>query len=171
MKRRTVLVGAGTMSAVVGGSFFYWPRRWDQIIIHHSAGNHATVETLRQVRRDRQPNTLINAIPYHYVIGNGNGIPLGEVVETTRVKYDLWGAHVANRRRNLVALGICLVGNFEHVEVPSKQFDAAVALTRSLMQRYAIPPQRVTPHGETPGEATKCPGAKFPFNSFLRAIS
>ena len=46
MKRRTVLVGAGTMSAVVGGSFFYWPRRWDQIIIHHSAGNHATIMSM-----------------------------------------------------------------------------------------------------------------------------
>ena len=34
---------------------------------------------LRQVHRERQPNDPIDAIPYHFVIGNGRGMTDGEV--------------------------------------------------------------------------------------------
>lgn len=170
MKRRTVLAGIGASGAVVGLGL-YWPNRWNHIVIHHTAGNFATLDFLREVRRQRQPGTLVDAVPYHYVIGNGNGLGMGEVVETRRVKYDLWGAHVAKRSRNLFALGVCLVGNFEKTDVPRAQFDSAVALTRSLMAQHGIGPESVTPHGGTPGEATKCPGARFPFAEFQAAIS
>lgn len=170
MQRRSIvtLIGATT---VLGGLALYWPKRWNHIVIHHTAGSYATLEFLRQVRRERQPSTLIDEAPYHYIIGNGNGIGMGEVVETQRAATDLWGAHVAKASRNFLAIGVVLVGNFETTQVPEQQLEAAVTLTRSLMGRYRIPPRRVTLHGKTPGESSKCPGKNFPHEDFLQAIS
>jgi len=65
----------------------------------------------------------------------------------------------------------CLIGDFETAQVSGAQLQAAIALTRSLMQRFRIPPERVTLHGKTPGEKTSCPGRNFPSGSFMQALS
>ena len=172
MNRRRFLVASGVIAGALGAGALYWPRRWKYIVIHHSAGNFGTIEFLQEVHRDRQAGDPIDAIPYHYVIGNGNGLGMGEIASDWRQEMNIWGTHVSanNMARNFLGLGICLVGNFEETDLPAPQFDALVTLTRSLMRRYDISPAKVGLHGNIDGESTKCPGRLFPHDRFQRAI-
>ena len=173
MNRRRFLIASGAVAGAIGAGAIYWPRRWNYIVVHHSAGNYGTIEFLQQVHRDRQAGDPVDAIPYHYVIGNGNGLGMGEIASDWRQRHDIWGTHLSanNKIRNFLGLGICLVGNFEETEVPEPQFDALVSLTRSLMSRYDIPRANVGTHGNIDGESTKCPGRLFPHDRFLAAIT
>lgn len=150
----------------------YWNNRWNYIIIHHSAGSYGNIPLLQKVHRERQAHDPIDAIPYHYVIGNGNGMKIGEIASDNRLKYGLWGAHVSsnNRDRNFRGIGICLIGNYEINQVPKKQYDVLVKLTKQLMSKYNIPISNVSFHGKTKGEHTKCPGKNFPFRKFMRDL-
>lgn len=172
MNRRKFVLSSWALLGATGLGAMYWPRRWRYIVIHHTAGNYATIEFLQQVHRDRQSGDPIDAIPYHYVIGNGNGLALGEVASDWRQDLDIWGTHVSgnNFARNFFGIGICLVGNFEETDVPTQQFDALVALTKALIRRYDIPVENITGHGMIEGESTRCPGRRFPVDDFMQAI-
>ncbi len=173
MNRRKFIVASGSLAAIAGLGAIYWPNRWKYIVVHHTAGDFATIDFLQEVHRDRQSGDPIDAIPSHYVIGNGNGLGLGEIASDWRRDMNIWGTHVSenNLAKNFLGLGICLVGNFEETEVPEQQFNALVRLTRSLMSRYAIPAENVSGHGLIHGENTKCPGHKFPMARFQAAIA
>ena len=173
MNRRKFLLSSATVAALLGAGGLYWPNRWRYIVVHHSAGTFGTIEFLQRVHRQRQAGDPVDAIPYHFVIGNGNGMRMGEVQSDWRQHYGLWGAHVSgsNFDRNFRGLGICLIGNFEIHPVPEGQFSALVGLTRSLMSRFHIPLEHVTGHGHTPGESTKCPGRHFPMERLKKALS
>ena len=173
MNRRRFLLASAAVGGVAAAGVIYWPRRWNYIVIHHSAGNYGTIEFLQQVHRERQGGDPIDAIPYHYVIGNGNGLGMGEIASDWRQDMDIWGTHVSanNMTRNFLGIGICLVGNFEETELPAPQFGALVTLTRSLMERYDITAENVELHGKIAGESTKCPGKMFPHDRFQAAIT
>ncbi len=173
MKRRTLLLGSSLALLGFGAAGYYWPRRWQYIVIHHSAGNYGDIAFLQKVHRERQASDPIDAIPYHYVIGNGNGLGMGEIASDWRQEYAIWGTHVSGRNtdRNFFGLGICLIGNFENYAVPEGQYQALLTLTRNLMARFDISPTAVTGHGHTPGEQTKCPGKNFPMERFKRDIN
>lgn len=172
LKRRKLLKwGLGLVgTALIGG--IYWPNRWKYIVIHHSAGNYGNIEFLQNVHRQRQSKDPIDAIPYHYVIGNGNGLKMGEVVSDWRKENNLWGAHVSGRNsdRNFRGLGICLIGNFEQHPVPEAQYRALLNLTSSLMKEHNISPDNLSGHGLTPGEMTLCPGKHFPMQRLKRDV-
>jgi hypothetical protein len=172
MNRRRFLLASGGIAGALGAGAIYWPRRWKYIVIHHSAGNFGTIEFLQEVHRDRQGGDPIDAIPYHYVIGNGNGLGMGEIASDWRRDMNIWGTHVSanNMARNFLGLGICLVGNFEETDLPEQQFEALVSLTKSLMRRYDISPVNVGLHGKIHGESSKCPGKMFPHERFQKAI-
>lgn len=173
MNRRQFLLTSGVVGAVTVAGALYWPHRWNYIVIHHSAGNFGTIPFLQEVHRQRQVGDPIDAIPYHYVIGNGNGIAMGEVASDWRQENDIWGTHLSanNKKRNFLGLGICLIGNFEEHAVPEPQFQSLVSLTNSLMNRYGIPASNVDFHGDISGESSKCPGRHFPRERFRAAIS
>ena len=174
MNRRNFLFACigGTAILATGLGAYYWPNRWRYIVIHHSAGSFGSIPFLQKVHRERQAGDPIDAIPYHYVIGNGKGIGMGEIKSDGRRKYHLWGAHVSARNpdRNFRGIGICLIGNFELYPVPKPQYQALVKLTKKLMVQHNIPVERVSGHGHTPGEQTKCPGKHFPMRRFLEDI-
>lgn len=172
MNRRRLLALVGALGAAAGVGAWYWPNRWKYIVIHHSAGESATIESLQQVHRERQPGDPVDAIPYHFVIGNGNGIGMGEIASDWRRDMNIWGTHVSarNKARNFAGIGICLVGDFEKSAVPEAQYDALLELTRRLMAKYAIPVENVDFHGKIPGESSKCPGRLFPYERFREAI-
>ena len=171
MFRRSLLAVPAIIGLTVGAKF-YWPRRWRYIAIHHSGGNYGDMDLLRQVHRQRQPKDPVDEIPYHFVVGNGRGMGLGEVAATGRWDKKMWGAHLSSRNseRNFRGIGICLVGNFETTEVPEAQFQAAVELARDLARRYHIRAANLTAHGSTPGERTLCPGRNFPMKRFRERV-
>lgn len=170
--RRKFFLASGVSISALGLGAFFWPRRWKYIVIHHSGGNYATIEFLQQVHRERQKGDPIDAIPYHYVIGNGNGLGMGEIASDWRKDLHIWGTHVSenNIARNFFGIGICLVGNFEEAPVPAPQLDTLIRLTRSLMREHDIPVANVSGHGHIDGESTKCPGRYFPMSEFLEAL-
>ena len=172
MNRRGFLISSGVAAVALGSCAAYWPGRWKYIVVHHSAGDYGTIEFLQQVHRDRQPGDPIDAIPYHYVIGNGNGLGMGEIASDWRRRFNIWGTHLSanNKERNFLGLGICLIGNFEVTVPPEPQFAALVSLTRDLMDRYDIAVENVGTHGTTHSESTKCPGRLFPHGRFKAAI-
>lgn len=171
MNRRHFLAFSALGTLLVGAPF-YWTRRWRYIAIHHSAGAFGDIALLRRVHRERQPNDPVDEIPYHFVIGNGNGLGLGEVVATGRWRLGIWGAHLSagNVDRNFRGIGVCLVGNFETAEVPEPQFQAAVSLTRDLVRQFRISPDKLASHGRIAGETTLCPGRHFPIDRFRRSV-
>ena len=173
MNRRRFLLSSTAIAASLTTGIIYWPNRWHYIVVHHSAGKFGTIKFLQQVHRERQQGDPIDAIPYHYVIGNGNGLKLGEVASDWRQKNHIWGAHVSGRNtdRNFRGIGICLIGNFEEHTVPEPQYMALLALTKNLMLEFAIPLSNITGHGHTQGESTHCPGEHFPMPRFIKDLA
>jgi N-acetylmuramoyl-L-alanine amidase len=173
MNRRKVITSilAASMCVLAGG--YYWKRRWQYIAVHHSAGSFGNISFLQQVHDERQPKDPIKAIPYHYVIGNGNGLGLGEVAHDWRQELGLWGAHLsgANIYRNFAGIGICLIGNYDMQQVPEQQYSSLLRLTKSLMSKYGISANNVAGHGHVKGEQTRCPGKNFPMARFLADVS
>ena len=173
MNRRKFLVNTSLLTSafVLGG--YYWVKRWKYIVIHHSAGNYGNIQFLQKVHRQRQAGDPIDAIPYHYIIGNGNGLGIGKIASDWRQTYDIWGSHVSfkNKDHNFRGLGICLIGNFEKQTVPDLQYQSLVRLTKTLMSKYDIPTTNVSGHGHTKGESTKCPGKYFPMQRFKKDIA
>jgi N-acetylmuramoyl-L-alanine amidase len=147
------------------------PRRWQYIIVHNSGtrqGNAAAFDYYhRHVRR------MQNGLAYHFVIGNGTSTRNGEVEIGDRWRRQINGGHVHSDYLNNIALGICLVGDFNRDQPTRAQLDCAEELIRYLRQRcgkidnhYAI----VRPHREVnpPRWATDCPGDAFPYSWFRR---
>ena len=168
IKRRTILA-AGAAGLAAGA--FWWPRRWRYIVVHHSGGASGDLALLKEVHRQRQAQDPVDMVAYHFVIGNGRGMEMGEIAETERWQKSFWGAHVAQIDRNLRGIGICLIGNFETAEVPEAQYHALVELVRRLKAKHRIGDERVTLHGKTPGEETLCPGRHFPRERFFADIT
>ncbi len=157
------------LSIVLIVAVVYWPKRWNYIVVHHSAGKFGNIEHLQQVHKERQPNDPVDAIAYHYIIGNRHGLGDGIVDSDSRKQYDLWGGHLrmVNFDKNFRGVGICIIGNLDSNEITSKQFDALVELTKELMTRYNIQKENVLFHGEIKNEQTACPGKNFPKKLFL----
>ncbi|TQV80268.1 peptidoglycan recognition protein family protein [Aliikangiella coralliicola] len=172
ISRRNLLKWSLTGGSLAALGVFYWPRRWKYITIHHSAGNYGNIEFLQKVHRQRQANDPIDAIPYHFVIGNGNGMKMGEIASDWRKENDLWGAHVSgnNSDRNFRGLGICLIGNFQNDSVPEPQYLSLLELTRRLVNEYNIPLDNISGHGHINGERTLCPGKNFPMERLLKDL-
>jgi len=159
--------------ALVAASGLYWSNRWKYIVVHHSAGNYGNIEFLQKVHRQRQSKDPIDAIPYHYVIGNGNGMKMGEIASDWRKENNIWGAHVSGRNsdRNFRGLGICMIGNFEENKVPETQYQALLGLTKQLISEHNISPENLSGHGLTLGETTLCPGKHFPMARLIQDVS
>ncbi len=174
LSRRKFLLATGLgITGFAAGGLYLTRQRWEYIVIHHSAGSFGNTDFLARVRRERQSASLINSMAYHFVIGNGNGMKIGEVAHDERWDCQLWGEHVSakNMAFNLKGIGICLVGNFQEHKIPEKQYLAMINLTKNLMQQYRIPVKNVKTHKEINGERTLCPGKYFSVTRFNNDIT
>ncbi len=145
--------------------------RWNWLILHHSATASGSVETIHDEHRrrtDGQGNQWLG-IGYHFVIGNGNGMPDGHVAATFRWEQQIHGAHSGHAIFNARGVGICLIGNFEISAPTVKQLAAVKRLVRVLAVRHQIPADRVIGHSSV--KATSCPGKKFPMQEVREVIA
>jgi hypothetical protein len=179
------LFGLGRQRSSSGGGYSYLSRsvraaidrapvaraRWQFIVVHNSGtrqGNAAVFDYYhRNIRRMR------NGLAYHFVIGNGTSTGNGEIEVGDRWRRQINGGHVHSDYLNNIALGICLVGDFNRDQPTRAQLDCCEELIRYLRQRcgkidnhYAI----VKPHREMnpPRWPTDCPGDAFPYSWFRR---
>ena len=145
--------------------------RWKYIVVHNSGTRQGNARIFdyyhRHVRR------MPNGLAYHFVIGNGTSSGDGQIEIGNRWVVQLAGGHVHSDYLNYIALGICLVGDFNR-DLPTRaQYDALDELIRYLRQRvgkidgrYSI----VLGHKEINPRPTDCPGNRFPLNWLHRTF-
>lgn len=139
-------------------------RDWKYIVLHHTASEKASVESIHEehLKRKDANGTPWLGIGYHFVIGNGKGMPDGDVEPTFRWRQQLQGAHAGSTdpAYNQQGIGICLVGNFENHEPTASQLVSLKKLVRTLKGNYRVASKNVIGHRDV--RATECPGKLFP---------
>ena len=107
-------------------------RRWQYIVVHNSGTRQGNARIFdyyhRHVRR------MTNGLAYHFVIGNGTSSDNGEIEVGDRWRRQINGGHVHSDYLNNIALGICLVGDFNRDQPTRAQLDACEELIRYLRQ-------------------------------------
>jgi hypothetical protein len=144
------------------------PGRWQYIVVHHSGVDTGTVKGMDHYHRDVRH--MENGLAYDFVIGNGSGMGDGEIAVSRRWTLQLDGGHLASEAQNKIALGICLVGNFDEHPPTSKEMESLRALVVTLMARCNLTPRAVKTHQQINIVRTRCPGTKFPTQTFLDSL-
>ena len=142
--------------------------RWKYIVVHHSGVDEGTMKGMD--RYHREVRHMENGLAYHFVIGNGHGMGNGEIAVGNRWKKQLDGGHLASLAQDKIALGICLVGNFDKSAPTTAQMQSLNVLVRALMERCDIPADHVKTHQQINIIGTRCPGSHFPTTSFLAGL-
>jgi len=144
------------------------PRRWRYIVIHHSGVDEGTVKSMD--RYHREVRHMEHGLAYHFVIGNGNGMRDGQIGVGQRWRQQQDGGHLHSEAQNKVAVGICLVGNFDKDKPTAKQMRSLIALIEALMERCKLTTATVKTHRQINTVKTRCPGKNFPINTVLREL-
>jgi len=142
-------------------------RKWEYIVLHHSATEGATVEaidTAHRARKDAAGKPWLG-IGYHFVVGDGQGIADGLIEPTFRWRDQIHGAHSGDRPHNDAGIGICLVGNFDEHPPSQRQIAATRKLIADLQKTYAIRTVNVVVHRDL--SVTNCPGKEFDLQQFI----
>lgn len=142
--------------------------RWKYIVVHHSATPNGSAAGMDHYHRYKR--RMENGLAYHFVIGNGRGTPNGQIEIGRRWRHQLSGGHLASERLNDVAIGICLVGNFEKSRPTAEQMRSLYALTGYLMQRTRNSATAVRTHRQINTKPTECPGRNFPTKTLLQNL-
>lgn len=142
--------------------------RWRYIVIHHAAVDEGTMKSLDRYHREERH--MENGLAYHFLIGNGNGLGDGVIGVGNRWKEQLDGGHLHSVAQNRVALGICLIGNFDQDKPSKKQLESLEALTKALMKRCKLTASAVKTHKQINVVSTRCPGKYFPTRDFLNRL-
>jgi hypothetical protein len=141
-------------------------RRWRYIVVHNSGTRQGNLKAFEyyHLRVRKMPNGLA----YHFVVGNGTSSGDGEIEIGNRWRRQINGGHVHSDYLNNIALGICLVGDFNRHQPTSKQLAALEELIRYLRQRVGKIDRKwamvkAHRHINPPRWPTDCPGDRFPY--------
>lgn len=143
-------------------------RRWKHIVVHHSATSSGTIKGMDEYHS--KVRHMENGLAYHFVIGNGRGMPDGDIGVGHRWEEQLHGGHLASESLNEISLGICLVGNFEKTRPTSAQMESLASLTHYLMKRCSLGVSAVQTHQQINTVYTRCPGKLFPSRDLLSRL-
>jgi hypothetical protein len=143
--------------------------RWRYIVVHNSATRQGSAKAFNyyHLRVRKMPNGLA----YHFVIGNGSATGDGEIEIGSRWTRQINGGHVHSDYLNNIALGICLVGDYNRDIPTPRQLEALDELIRYLRKRVGKVDGKISivkAHREInpPRWPTDCPGDKFPYRWF-----
>lgn len=144
---------------------------WQKIVIHHTA---SPVEVIRSGKLVPVNKKMVDewhkqrgfgGIGYHFLVLNTGEVESGRPL-------NIIGAHCYASRRNIIGIGIALVGNFEVHQVPIKQIISTAKLSAKLMELFNIKKiEDVELHREVPLAKTLCPGKYFPKSEFLKMVA
>jgi N-acetyl-anhydromuramyl-L-alanine amidase AmpD len=142
--------------------------RWKYIVVHHSGTANGNAEIFDINHRKRG---MENGLAYHFVIGNGvkgqsadGGIEVGN-----RWRKQLQGGHVRSDALNEVAVGICLVGDFDRSRPTKKQIAALIELITYLRDHSNTSRKpAVKMHRDINPMPTDCPGRYFPSKAMYK---
>ncbi|MGC8721959.1 MAG: peptidoglycan recognition protein family protein, partial [Caldisericaceae bacterium] len=102
-------------------------RKIQYIVLHHSATDYQANKedidgaVIANSICKNQSEKWIKQYPdykcdYHFIIGH-----TGKVFNGQPVEQPSW--HCTNYQANLVSVGVCFLGNFENIEMPTGQFN------------------------------------------------
>ncbi len=140
--------------------------RWRYIVVHNSGTKQGNARAFDYYHK--RVRKMQNGLAYHFVIGNGTSSGDGEVEIGGRWTRQINGGHVHSDYLNNIALGICLVGDFNRQVPTTRELEALEELTRYLRTRVGKidgKPSIVKAHREInpPRWPTDCPGDRFPY--------
>lgn len=123
-----------------------------RVTVHHSGdeddASDAPMDALRLFEKIHKHTKGWACIGYHFIIDKN-----GRVYEGRPLQYQ--GAHAVGVN-NVGNIGICLIGDFDHEQVPSEQRLSLIVTLDRLCDRYGIEKAQVFGHREF--KATDCPG-------------
>jgi hypothetical protein len=139
-------------------------RRWQYLVIHHSATATGNASSIDRAHRDRG----FDGLGYDFVIGNGTNSPDGVVEVGYRWRQQITGAHAktAGNFMNEHGVGICLVGDFTRTRPTPAQMRSLDRLCTFLAQYCGISASNLRMHGDV--KSTECPGKLFPRDFAVR---
>ncbi|MDX6767302.1 MAG: LysM peptidoglycan-binding domain-containing protein [Candidatus Methylacidiphilales bacterium] len=135
-------------------------RDWRYIVTHHSGTRTGNAKIFDYYHR--QVRGMENGLAYHFVIGNGTDSGDGEIEVGDRWLKQLQGGHVRSDAQNEIAIGICLVGDFQRDRPTRRQIAALIELTGYLQDKVGTPRPRFYLHRDINIISTDCPGRLFP---------
>lgn len=141
--------------------------RWRYIVVHESAtamGNARAFD-----RYHREVKGMPNGLAYHFVIGNGSYSGNGQIEIGNRWTDQIKGGHLKSSAQNEIALGICLVGDFDRHKVSRTQMEALDELITYLQAK--VGKAIVTTHRRINVSPTSCPGRYFPDAMVMTAFN
>jgi hypothetical protein len=137
--------------------------RWRYIVVHNSGTRQGNARAFDYYHR--RVRHMPNGLAYQFVIGNGHGSGDGKIEVGNRWSQQLSGGHCASDYLNNIAIGICLVGDFNR-DLPTKaQLAALEELIKYLRKRVGRVDRQlatVKAHREINPRPTDCPGNRFP---------
>ena len=145
--------------------------RWRYIVVHNSGTRQGNARIFDYYHRHTRG--MPNGLAYHFVIGNGSSSGDGEIEIGGRWTRQLDGGHVHSDFLNSIALGICLVGDFNRDQPTKAQIEALQELISYLRQRvgrYDGHVAIVKAHKEINPVPTDCPGNLFPYGWMHRTF-
>lgn len=132
---------------------------WRYLMLHHSLTRDSGTVSWQAIRRYHK-SLGWRAEGYHYFcerINDEYEIIVGRDLNQR-------GAHCKEASMNKLAIGVCLVGNFDEAPPPQAQWDRAVKFVAGLCEQLSIPPDNIVAHRDY---ATKsCPGVRFNMDAF-----
>ena len=140
--------------------------RWRYIVVHNSGTRQGNAKAFEYYHTNVRK--MPNGLAYHFVIGNGTSSGDGQIEVGSRWRRQINGGHVHSDYLNNIALGICLVGDFNQDKPTQKQLESLDELIRYLRQRVGKIDSKwsvVKAHREInpPRWPTDCPGNAFPY--------
>jgi outer membrane biosynthesis protein TonB len=143
--------------------------RWRYIVVHNSGTRQGNAKAFDYYHK--HVRKMQNGLAYHFVIGNGTSSGDGEIEIGNRWTRQINGGHVHSDYLNNIALGICLVGDFNRDLPTRRELEALEELIRYLRVRVGKIDRQwaiVKPHRQInpPRWPTDCPGDRFPYGWF-----
>jgi len=141
--------------------------RWKYIVVHNSGTRQGNAKIFDYYHRNVRK--MPNGLAYQFVIGNGTSSGNGQIEVGDRWRRQINGGHVHSDYLNNIALGICLVGDFNR-DLPTKEqlaaLDELIRYLRIRVGRIDGKPAIVKAHKEInpPQWPTDCPGDRFPYH-------
>jgi|GEM_PF-2781152 len=132
--------------------------RWKVFVVHNSSTKKGNAKAFDYYHR--KVKGMPNGLAYHFVIGNGSYSKDGEIEVGQRWMQQLNGGHLKSALQNKIALGICLVGDFNSQQVSRKQLQALDELLDYLKAK--VGDIDITTHKQINISPTDCPGRYFP---------
>lgn len=144
------------------------PRKWQKIIIHHSASSFGNENLINSWHLQRK----FTGTGYHFVVGNGyitwkdyqndrqfksliGAIECGRPIDGDEwVDNNEVGAHAFGLNRD--SIGVCCIHSSGPYDV--HQYDALMHLCEDLCQMFNIKPENVLGHYEVDDNKALCPG-------------